>query len=106
MTDMLWQQAGRTRGKIKGFDEHGSGSRRQTEEDALQDQNYNRNKANKGRTEAAENGSKETAASIARAGSLHSLLSEIRIPLSSSNICLESEDQEVTVLASDPEAAL
>ena len=53
----------------------------------------------------AENVGRETAASRARAGSLHLLTSGIRIPPSPSHLCLEAEDQEATVLESDSEVA-
>ena len=92
---------GQTRGhiegrqrKCEGFDEDGSGSRRQTDAEV-----------DKGRTEAAENGGREMAASRARVGSLHNPSSGIRLPLLPSCLCSEVEEQEVTVLASDLEVA-
>ena len=59
----------------------------------------------KGRTEAAESGGRETAASRAIAGSLHCPLSGIGIPSRPSNICLEAEEQEEMILTSESEVA-
>ena len=47
---------------------------------ALEDDKYDRNKADKGRTEAADNSGRETAALRVRAGSLDRPLSGIRLP--------------------------
>ena len=48
---------------------------------ALEDDNNDGNEGDKGRTEATENGNRETAASRARLGSFHCPLSGIRLPL-------------------------
>ena len=58
----------------------------------------------RGRTEEADNGGREKAASRVRAGSLPYPQSGIRLPLRPSNIFSEVEEQEVTVLVSELEA--
>ena len=55
--------------------------------------------------EAAENRDREMEASREREGSLNSPLSGICLPSCLSNICLESEEREVTILALELEAA-
>ena len=88
------QIAGRRR-KHEGFDKDGSGGRRKTDADALEEDNRDGNELDKVCTEAAENGGRETAVSRVRAGSLHRPPSGIRLPLRPSRLCLEAEDQEV-----------
>ena len=58
-----------------------------------------------GLLEIAENGGKETAALIARSGSIHRPYSGILLPPHPSHICSEAKEREVTVLVSDLEAA-
>ena len=53
---------------------------------ALEDGNDDGNKADKGRTVAAENGGRETEKSRARAGSLNCTLLGIRLPLRPSHL--------------------
>ena len=67
----------------------------------LEDYNNGGNKVNKGRTGAAENGSREMVTLRARLGSLHHPLSGIHLPLHLS--CLNSEALELMVLLSDSE---
>ena len=71
----------------------------------LEDDNGNGNEADMGQMEAAENGGRKTAASKARAGSLHRPLSAIHLPLSLIRLRLEAEEGKVTVLASEEEEA-
>ena len=63
--------SGAMKKKREGFDEYGSGGRRQTNADALEDNNGNENEVDKGRTEVAENGGREKEAPKAKAGSIH-----------------------------------
>ena len=71
----------------------------------LEDNNDDGNDADKGQMEAVDNIGRKTAASRARARSLHRPLSGIRLPLRPSHIFSEAEEREVTVLASELEAA-
>ena len=71
----------------------------------LEDNRKDGNEANKGQTEAADNGDREMATSSARAGSLHYPPSEIRLPSHLICIHLEAEEWEVRVLALESEAA-
>ena len=71
----------------------------------IEDDNDGGNEANKGWTEAAENGGGENVALIEIAGSFHRPPSGIHITSHLSHICSEAELQEVTVLASESEAA-
>ena len=72
---------------------------------ALEDDNYDGDREDKGQTEAADNGSIEMAELRTRAGSLHSLPSGIYLPSLPIRLSSEAEEQEVTDLASESEAA-
>ena len=68
------------RRKREGFDKDGSGGIRQTDTDALEEENTDGNEVDKGRAGASDNGGRETGALRARAGSLHCPPSGIRLP--------------------------
>ena len=74
---------------------------------ALEDDNDDRDEADKGRTEASDNGGGETVASRAGAGSLHRLPLGIRLPSRPRCLRLEAEEWEVTLseLEEESEAA-
>ena len=88
----------KTRGVRRGWKWRQKTDRRRR---ALEDNNNNGNKLDKGRAEAAENSGRETAASRGRGGSLHRPSSGIYLPLHPTCLRLEAEEREVMVLELD-----